>query len=203
MDTKLKEAVERVRAYLLARDVQGADPAYIHSINLGEPDAAMLCVDDLRALVGAVGRMADLQRGLDHSNALVCSHSLALLWVLMHHQGINSRIGQGVRQELVIPPHHDMTEDQLAAAKMFEARLPPVFRNDGQEPDWKAYAAAEAEAQATPEGGQDERAAFEVWQRKTQGFLYTEEAEQGTPQEDRWIAWQARAALAASQQAQQ
>jgi hypothetical protein len=66
---------------------------------------------------------------------------------------------------------------------------------------WTGKEPTATPAQATPEGGQDERAAFETWQRREQGWLYTEEAEPGTPQEDRWIAWQARAALAASQQA--
>jgi hypothetical protein len=46
------------------------------------------------------------------------------------------------------------------------------------------------------EDGKGERAAFEAWQRKEQGWLYNEEAEPGTFQEDRWIAWKARAALA-------
>lgn len=35
------------------------------------------------------------------------------------------------------------------------------------------------------------REEFEAWQRGQQGWLYNDEAEQGTFQEDRWIAWQA------------
>ncbi len=43
----------------------------------------------------------------------------ALLWVLYHHQGGSSNIGQPVRKLLGIGQHDRMTDEQIAKAKKF------------------------------------------------------------------------------------
>lgn len=43
----------------------------------------------------------------------------ALLWVLWHHQGANSQVGQPIRALLGIPRHARLNPGQIAAAKRF------------------------------------------------------------------------------------
>lgn len=50
----------------------------------------------------------------------------ALLWLLWNHQGGSSRIGQPIRSLLGIGKHDRLTDDQLAAAKSFDAPVPPA-----------------------------------------------------------------------------
>jgi hypothetical protein len=44
----------------------------------------------------------------------------ALLWILWHHQGGSSTIGQPIRAALGMGPFDDMTPEQLVRAKEFE-----------------------------------------------------------------------------------
>jgi hypothetical protein len=44
----------------------------------------------------------------------------ALLWVLWHHQGANSGVGQAIRFALGMGQHDRMTDEQLAQAKCYE-----------------------------------------------------------------------------------
>lgn len=106
----------------------------------------------------------------------------------------------------------------LAAAPNPAVALEPWAPSEEQFEQWRArhglhhshneafYDAASLYLEATPPalaGSQvqaagdevNEREAFEAWQREKQGWLYTAKAEEGTFQEERWIAWQARAAM--------
>jgi hypothetical protein len=94
----------------------------------------------------------------------------------------------------------------------------PVIKNNGIELECAGADREDAEliaatlnaaAQATPEGVHDERAAFEAWFSENvysnPSYLNRRHDDQNTYVSDtveaRWIGWQARAALAASQQA--
>jgi len=46
----------------------------------------------------------------------------ALLWILWHHQGGSSQLGQSIRLAIGMGQHEEMNEQQLATAKEFEAR---------------------------------------------------------------------------------
>jgi len=65
----------------------------------------------------------------------------ALLWVLWHHQGGSSKVGQPIRFALGMGAHDHLTEDQVAEAKRW----------------------GELQARAEPAGGRDERRDFEAW----------------------------------------
>jgi hypothetical protein len=54
----------------------------------------------------------------------------ALLWVLWHHQGGSSSVGQPIRFALGIGPHDRMTEAQIAEAKTWAARRDEVREHE-------------------------------------------------------------------------
>lgn len=45
----------------------------------------------------------------------------ALLWVLWHHQGLSSTVGQPIRFALGMDRHEPLTEHQIAQAKIYGA----------------------------------------------------------------------------------
>ena len=65
---------------------------------------------------------AEQTRG-DGVAAIPAQSRAALLWLLWHHQGGSSPVGQPIRQILGMDTHERMSNEQLAVAKAFSARI--------------------------------------------------------------------------------
>lgn len=59
----------------------------------------------------------------------------ALLWVLWHHQGGSSPVGQAVRFALGMGQHDRLSEAQLAAAKAWAPGIPGLAHAPGVKED--------------------------------------------------------------------
>ena len=102
----------------------------------------------------------------------------ALLWVLWHHQGGSSDVGQPVRFALGMGQYEKMNAHQVREAKRWAALNP------------KPTPEAPAQASAV-----DERAAFEAWYSQN-AFDFERDPIGSRECGLQWEAWQARAALA-------
>ena len=49
-----------------------------------------------------------------------CSEVAALLWVLWHHQGASSDVGQAIRHALGMSQHQRMSPEQVASVRRYE-----------------------------------------------------------------------------------
>ncbi|WOH61926.1 hypothetical protein [Bradyrhizobium sp. BWC-3-1] len=141
MDTKLKEAAGRVRDYL------GATANYLpRSTNISRivspgGDEYMLDVADVLALVDAVEAQRRQVQALNEAGFKATAQLCAIGSVceLSGHDVI--------RRDHVMDAVVEWRKavDQANGAPMLWNHAAPVFSNDGQEPDWKEYAKAEAE----------------------------------------------------------
>jgi len=157
MDTKLKGAVGRVLDYLNTGDIKG-----VISVTGTSVAPRKLWGDDLRALVDAVHSQRAEARPTDLSKRLrewADTEQMALRYAnIMRSAAAEIDVYYGgmlawkrtaeQKDSTIIEMREQLKAKEVALgaahARLLEMESPPaVFRNDGQEPDWKAYAREE------------------------------------------------------------
>ena len=114
----------------------------------------------------------------------------ALLWVLWHHQGGSSPVGQPIRFALGMGAHERLNEHQVAEAKRWAALTKSATADFHAAP--QPQAAQQADAQADKRA---EHKAFSTWLLS----LHPKRLEECIgPDDVAWLAWKARAMLAAA-----
>lgn len=64
--------------------------------------------------------LVDTQNDVAVLNARVSARDHLLIWLLWHHQGGSSPVGQPIRKALGIGTHDRLTDEQLAIAQAFD-----------------------------------------------------------------------------------